>query len=248
MRTLGWIALVAVGYLPTPLRAADQGANVRRILDRAIAVRGGEAFLTAHPAATWKEHGTYYRNGRAVSYHGDFARAGADNYRMTVEGISSEGKFTIAATASEVWVESNGKVTIVDEGQFANTREELYSAWVESLVPLKDRAFRLTAIGEAQVDGRPAAGIRVSHEGKRAIELFFDRHTGLLAMKRERIKPPGQADEIEQQTIIKEYQQVDGRNRPKKVVLLRDGRPFVEAEISDMQVFEKLDDAIFAKP
>jgi hypothetical protein len=129
----------------------------------------------------------------------------------------------------------------------------------QSLVPLKDakNRFRLMRIDNARVDGRPIAGVRVSHDGQRDIDLFFDKQTGLLAMKRERIQKPGRDDqEIEQQTIIKEYQQIDGRNQPKQVVLLREGRLFVEAEISDMKLLENLDDklldkldgAMFAKP
>lgn len=270
MRKLGSYAVLAIGCLSATISMAAEQADATQIIDRAMAARGGEAYLTAHPAATWKERGTYYGNGEHRAYRGDFAlqfpRAAPanprayrgdfalqlpGNYRMTVEGISPAGKFTIANTDAEVWVESNGKVSSFTGKEIAHTHDEMYSAWVESLVPLKDptNRFRLMRIDDARVDGRPVTGVRVTRDSGRDIDLYFDKQTGLLAMKRERIQKPGRDDqEIEQQTIIKEYQQIDGRNQPKQIVLLREGRLFVETEISDMKLLEKLDDAMFAKP
>ena len=251
MRKIGSYAVLAIGCLSATISMAAEQADAMRIVERAMSARGGEAYMRAHPAATWKERGTYYGNGERRAYRGDFALQGPDKYRMSVEGIGPMNSFTLVGTEEEVWVESDGKVSSFAGKKIAHTHDEMYSVWVQSLVPLKDarNRFRLMRIDDARVDGRPFAGVRVSHDGRRDIDLFFDKQTGLLAMKRERIQKPGRDDqEIEQQTIIKEYQQIDGRNQPKQVVLLRESRLFVEAEISDMKLLEKLDDSMFAKP
>ena len=50
------------------------------------------------------------------------------------------------------------------------------------LAPLvKDPGFKLDTVPDKDVDGKPAAGVKVVRDGKPTITLYFDKGTGLLA-------------------------------------------------------------------
>jgi hypothetical protein len=48
--------------------------------------------------------------------------------------------------------------------------------------------------------------------------------------------------------VFEKYETFDGAKVPVKMTVTRDGRKFVEAELSDLKTLEKLDDGLFAKP
>ena len=150
----------------------------------------------------------------------------------------------------KVWAKTGGEATAIDnKDQIAEAKEECYVGWVSSLLPLKDKAFQLSPLGEVKVDGKPAVGVRVSHKGHRDINLFFDKESGLL-VKRESVIKDFMADgkEVTQETLFSNYKEVKGAKFPMKVVLNRDGKKYVESEMTEIEPKEKIDDAVFAKP
>ena len=54
--------------------------------------------------------------------------------------------------------------------------------------------------------------------------------------------------EITEERFITEYQELNGQKVAKKVELQRDGKAFIELEILEVQMLEKLDDSEFARP
>ena len=55
--------------------------------------------------------------------------------------------------------------------------------------------------------------------------------------------------EVNEERIITEYgKSTDGIPTPKKVLIKHDGKKFLEAEVSELKLLEKLDDSEFTKP
>jgi hypothetical protein len=54
--------------------------------------------------------------------------------------------------------------------------------------------------------------------------------------------------EFSEERIIKEYQKFDGLPSAKKVVVNRDGKLYLEAEIVEVKHLETVDETEFAKP
>jgi hypothetical protein len=48
--------------------------------------------------------------------------------------------------------------------------------------------------------------------------------------------------------LLSDYKRIDGVQQAMKVVTRRDGQPFMELEVTEIKLFEKLDDRVFAKP
>src|SRR5438445_204089 len=64
----------------------------------------------------------------------------------------------------------------------------LYLSWIRTLVPLKDKAFKLSPGGELKAGDRAAVCLLVSREGYRDALLCFDKETGLLVKSEMPIK------------------------------------------------------------
>ena len=63
----------------------------------------------------------------------------------------------------------------------ADRSDKTYLVWVWTLVPLLDKDSKLALLPDLEVDGGPAAGLKISREGRKDISLYFNKDTGRLA-------------------------------------------------------------------
>jgi hypothetical protein len=54
--------------------------------------------------------------------------------------------------------------------------------------------------------------------------------------------------EVSQETFFDDYKEVDGVQQPMKLLIKRDSKDYLDAEISEVKLHEKLDDKTFDKP
>jgi outer membrane lipoprotein-sorting protein len=245
--TAAALALAAAGAA-----RADEKADLRAVLDKAIKARGGEEKLAKEKATTFKAKGKFYGLGEGIDYTSDYAIQPPNKFRMNMEFEAGGMKFgiTLVCDGKKGWTKLNDAVTEMEEEAVAELLEEAYAGRVETLVPLvKDKNFELATLGDVKVGDQPAVGVRVSHKGHRDINLFFDKKSGLL-IKTERTVKDQQAGgkERKQESFFSDYKEVDGVKHPTKLVLNRDGEKYVDAEMSEYEHKDKLDDATFAKP
>ena len=115
-----------------------------------------------------------------------------DKMRMKIDTGAGDMKFTFirVVNGDKVWIEVGRRHPEVDDkDQIKEAKEELYADRVKSLLPLvKEKGFKLEALGEVKVDGKPAVGVRVSHKGHRDVNLFFNKDTGLLVKSEQTVK------------------------------------------------------------
>src|SRR4051794_26575345 len=173
-----WFLALLVALAPEAARVgrSEEKAGPRAIIDKAIQAAGGEAKLARFKAHTWTEKGTYYGMGDGLPYTGRYAVQYPDRFSMEIEGF-----FKMVLDGDHGWVKSGGDTMEMTKEQLAEHQENHYGGYVTTLLPLKDKAFTLTALPDEKVDGRPAAGVKVSHKGHRDVSLYFDKQTGLLA-------------------------------------------------------------------
>lgn len=240
LSTLGFVGILVAGAAS----GADDQASARAVIDKAIKAAGGEKNLAKFNAHTWKEKGTYHGMGEGVPYTGKYAVQWPGQFRMEIENV-----FIIVLDGDKGWISAQGTTKEMDKDQLAEQKEGLYAGWVTTLLPLKDKAFTLAPLGESRVENRPAVGIRVSRKDHRDVNLFFDKESGLLLKTERRARAEEQGGkEVTQEVYLQDYQKIEGANIPKKIVIKRDGKPFVEAENQDLKIADKLDKSVFAKP
>jgi outer membrane lipoprotein-sorting protein len=237
--TVGLASALAL-ILTGPLQADEP----RGIIEKAIKAAGGEEKLAKAKAQTWTEKGTYYGMGNGLPYTGKYAVQWPGKFRMEIENA-----FIIVLNGDKGWIKSMGETKDMTAEQLEEQKREHQAGYVATLVPLKDKAYTLAALGEIKVGDRPAVGVKISHKDIRDVSLYFDKETNLLVRSEWRVKSQEQmGKEMTQEALYADYKEVDGVKIPMKITINRDGKVFVEAVNSDVKLAEKLDDKTFEKP
>jgi hypothetical protein len=250
MRTLPWIVGLAVLLVPaTNAVPAGDAEAARSLVDKAIRAHGGEAALSKWPASAGRLKGTFHGFGDAVPFTGEFAAEGSDRSMTTVNARIGGDTLRLVQILNrdKGWTRTNDTTETMDKEELAEVQEEAYAAWVATLVPLKDKAVTLTRIGEVTIDRRPASGIRVARKGRREVNLYFDNKTGLLVKMARRMQDE-LGEEVTEETFMSDYKDVQGTKQAHKLTIKRDGQPYMESQITEVRLAERLDDSVFAKP
>jgi hypothetical protein len=223
---------------------SGEDADPRVIVAQAIKAMGGEKSLARHKAATWTSKGTYYGMGDGLPYSGKYAVRMPEHFRVEIEGV-----FIIVFTGDKGWIHGGGETKDMTDEQFAAQKNDHRAGWIASVLPLKDKAFTLTALPEIKVDDHPAVGIKVARKEYPEVKLYFDKKTHLLVKSEWRTKSSEEKfKEVTAESYYSKYQEIDGAQVSTRMVMKRDGKPYVEADVMDYKAAGKLDDSVFAKP
>jgi hypothetical protein len=245
------VAAVLVALAARAAGGQGDDAAAKEVIDKAIKAGGGAAALEKYKASTSKFKGTFYGMGAGIPITGSSASQLPDRARNEMEIEANGQTFTAVQVISgdKGWMSLNGRTMDMPKELLEEARAGLHAAAVTHLTPLRDKAYKLSPLGEAKVGDKSAVGVRVSREGYRDINLFFDKDTGLLLRSEMRVKDvQGGGDEMTQETLYEGYKKVGDLQLPHKLTIKRDGKPFVESELSEIKPAEKLDDSTFAKP
>jgi hypothetical protein len=150
-----------------------------------------------------------------------------------------------------VWAVEGGKVEETTGEKLEQTLNEGYQLWVTSLTPLvTDKGFTLATAKGKDVTGKPTNAVTVTRDKKPAITLYFDKGTGLLAKREITVKDEFQKwKEVLDEAYFWDYKVTDdGKSHFTKLKIVRDGKPMIEASLSDLKEVEKLDAKLFEKP
>lgn len=241
---IGLLLLAAV-----PVRAGDQ-ADAKVILDKAIKAAGGEKKLAArYKAGTSKGKGKINLMGTEIEFTFEAAVQPPKQSRRRSEGDFNGMKFerTEVLNGDKGWVAFMGNTEEMSEDQLAAAKEDLYAGWVVTLVPLKDAGFKLAPLAETKVADHPAVGVKVSHQGHKDVNLYFDKEKGLLVKVERRIKDM-QGQDVDQETFYTDYKEDNGVQRATKQKTKRDGNDYLDIEITEFKPVDKFDENTFAKP
>jgi outer membrane lipoprotein-sorting protein len=248
------VALAVVAAGAARAEKKEEKTDCKAVIEKAIKAAGGEEKLAKAKAFTFKMKGKFYGMGEGIDYTGEVAIQLPDKSRVKIDGEIDNKKvtfFTAVTNGDKVWRKmGDGEAEqVTDKDKLAEAKEERYAERVISLLPLvKEKDFKLEPLGEAKVDGKPAVGVKVSQKGHRDVNLFFDKDSGFLVKSERTVKDEQTDKELTEERIYSDYKESGGIKRFTKMVMNRDGKKYVEAEISDFEVKDKIDDAEFGKP
>jgi hypothetical protein len=249
-RLLSLTCAAAVALAPTAVRAEDK-PDAKTIIEKAIKAHGGADKIDKVKATVVKTKGTVHVMGMDIAFTGTNSSQEPDKMRVEVDVtvMGMDFKSTQIFNKDKAWVGVNGTFTEVDKDMVKLFQEKMYGSRVGRLTPLlKDKEFKLSVVGESKIGDKEAVGIRVECKDHADITLYFDKKTNRLIKTEGREKDPMSGEEVNQEVFLEEYKDKDGIPVPHKVTVKRDGKDFVEAEVTDHKVEEKLDDSLFDKP
>jgi hypothetical protein len=251
MRRAALLSILALVFGFDVVRAADDDA--RAIITKGVKAHGGEDVLTKMKAGQSQNKGKMKLPGvgeveftQEVSYmlpdkFKEILNLEIANQKVSVTTIVNGDKVSINANGTEVDVNDDIKKTIKE------AQEMMKVARLVAL--LKDKEYQLSVIGESKVEDKPVLGVHIEARGKKDINLFFNKETGLLAKIEFRSVSPTTQKEVTEERIVLEYQQKDKNSppMPKKIVVKHDGEQFMEAEVVEVKLLETIDESEFKK-
>lgn len=249
-RTLALLLATAIPLTATPSLRAEETA--KDIIAKAVKAHGGEEAITKNQAGTSKNKGKIDIPGVGeAEFTQETAYMLPDKFKDSME-LKIAGQTVNILTlvnGKKTVIEVNGKEIELPDGAKDSLKDVGHLLKVGRLAALaKGKEFELSIIGEDKVEGKEVVGVLVKMKGQKDISLYFDKKTNLLAKIAHRTVDPTSGNEIAEERIIAEYQKnKDGVQVPKKVLLNRDGKKFLEAEVLEATYLEKLDDSEFKK-
>jgi hypothetical protein len=220
------------------------------IIAKAIKAHFPKGLDVKNKAIKIKSKGTLHIMGLDLEYTQEVSVNMPDKFKEAME-LNVMGK-NVAVTSvyngKQAWIVADGKEVKVTDEILNEFKETAGNMAIMQGMFLKDKSVKYSLVGEMQVKGKAALGVTISREGKKDITLYFDKTTGLIAKVEMRKRDIQSGQEVNEERYITEYQDVAGRKVAKKVEVVRDGNPLIEAEVLELQVLEKLDDGEFAQP
>jgi hypothetical protein len=240
---------IAVCVLYAGAALGQTSDEARALVDKAIKAHGGEDSLKKYKAGILKNKGKIeLLDGIEITQEVTFMLP--DKFReevsFTINGMAI--KTLSVVNGDKVGIEVNGKKIPIDDKITESLKEARSMMDAMKLYPLREKGYELITVGEVKVNGKPAVGIRASKKGQKDVTIYFDKKTHLIGKVDRRTVDPMSGQEVSEERIIAEYQKVDGLPQPKRVVVNRDDKKFVEVEVLEMKFYEKLDDSMFTVP
>jgi hypothetical protein len=231
-----------------PVRAAEANKDAKAIIARAIEVKGGAANVAKYKASSASVKGTLFIGGMAGEISGTAKDQAPDKHRLevSIRFGGQENKIVQVVNGDKGWEKSDGKTAEMDKEGLEEAREELYAGEIEELRGLNGKGIQLSLVGDSKVDGKSAVGVRVSSAGHRDVSLYFDKENGLLIKSETKGKEGG--SEYNEEIFYSDYKKVSGLMVHHKEKVLRNGKPFMNLEMTSVTPAEKFDDKEFAKP
>jgi hypothetical protein len=229
--------------------AADERIDPQAVVKKAIQAMGGEATVARSQSVFMKGTCTFYGMGQPIECTGEWfkqlpARLKA-SYHMNLNG--KDVTRVEAVTKDQGWLAIAGRVRDLPNDQLVEIREGMQAGHLTALLPLREPECHLSSVGEAEVAGRPAVGLKVSRGGHRDVLLYFDKQYGYLVKRQERVKGMT-GGEVDEETLYSDYRDFDGVRSYKKMTTKREGKPFLECEFSEFKPVANIPDSTFAKP
>jgi hypothetical protein len=189
--------------------------------------------------------------GDGIDYTGENSVQLPNRIRTEVE-VDVNGqkfKFVQVVDGDKGWMKLGDNTEDLNKDMLAEAKEQMNVAQISHLTVLTDKDYKLSTLGESKVGDRPAVGVRVEHKGFRDVNLYLDKENGQILKTETRGKDLMQdGKEYTAETFYDDYKMVDGVLVAHKILIKRDGNKYVEAELTEVKVSEKLDDGVFAKP
>ena len=232
------------------LRAQED--ELRALVIDAMKVHGGKETLKKHQGVQGKYKGEVEVNGMTIKMEGEI-------FLQSPERMKNIIKIEVNNMNIEVQQGFDGKVLwlnvagnnqeIKDKDLIQEMKENMYSEQVASLIDLDSKDFKLSALGEMKIKDKDSVGVRVSKEGKRDVNLWFDKKSHLLVKSEFRAKDPfGQMGEANQEKYFSDYKAIMGIQTPSRVIVHNDGKRLVDMEVSEVRYHERLDNSYFTRP
>ncbi len=241
---------VLVSGLVSSVRAGA-GEEPKVILDKAIQALGGEEKLNKARSYTLKAKGKITFAGNENEFVSEVTVQGLDRYRQVFEGEfgGNPVKGVVVLAGDKGWRHFGDNRSGLEGDALANQKRSVYLQVIPAtLLPLKDKAFKLETAGEEKVGGKPALGLKVTPADGKEFTIYFDKESGLPVKQVARVRGLMGGEEFTMETTFADYKDFGGIKKATRIENKRDGEPFLSQQITEFKVLDKVDPQTFTEP
>jgi hypothetical protein len=226
--------------------------KARAIVERAIQAQGGETNVAKLRTMRIKVEGT----AALVPGQPELPFTMEDVWQMPHRyKTSSTFQFqdqklaqTQVIDGDKGWIQANGQTQVMPKEAVDEMKEQKHAEDLDRLAFLTETGIEISTLDPIEVDGKPALGVLVKPKGHREVRLYFDKTSGLLVKREQRLLDPSSGKEVLQEVIFSDYQEKDGLKHYRKIIAFRDRKKAIDAKVTEITFFDKLDEKVFAKP
>jgi hypothetical protein len=224
--------------------------TTQALIERAIRAHGGQERLARARADRVKMKGTLAVGTARVPFVSETTVQMPGQLKSVVEMTTGGKSHTVVhlINGERSSVTIDGKDQPLTPALRAQVRQMLDLDHAMRLVPLlRDPLYRLSALPEMKLSGRPTAGVRVTVGGQRELRLYFDKATALLVKTEYELDGPD-SKKVRHEAFYGAYREFEGHRRPGKIVAFRDGTRVMDAEVVEVKYFARIGPAEFTRP
>jgi hypothetical protein len=244
-----WSALVLL-VVSLGLNQALAEGDAASIVDKGIQALGGKEKLSQAKVITWKAKGKIKFGDNENEFTSQTTAQGLERSRGEFEGEFNGNKFkgiTVIA-GDKGWRKFGDMNTEMDADALANEKRNLYLQLIPAtLLPLAEKGYKVESAGEEKVGESAAVGIKVTGPDGKDFQLFFYKESGLPVKLVAKVRG-FMGEEFTQETTFGNYKDFGGIKKATKIENKRDGQAFVQLEITEFKVLDKVEDKTFAQP
>ena len=246
MRKLGLATLVALVALAVPQARADDEAI--KVVKAGIKAHGGEEALKKNMAGDYKMKGSMNVLGADLEYTGTLIYQLPEQFKMTIDTSLMGQKLSIVQVGNgdKFKTTLNGAAQKLDDKTTDELRQGAATQEISMLYPLLNKEkYTIKAGKDAKIADIDCGSVVVEGKKTKTMTLYFDKKTGLLHATTRKGIMPGSGDEVDEETVMTDYKEVDGIKIPMKLLVKHDGKTFMSTTFTEAKLSAKLDPKLF---
>jgi hypothetical protein len=232
------------------LAPAEVEPDAKPVLDKAIQALGGAARLGAIKAIVWKSKGKIRLNDNDSDFTTKTTAQGIDHFRVEIEGGLGGNPIKVVTVldGNKAWRRIGDDTSKLENGDLANEKRNTYLQIVPEMPTLlRGKGFKVEAGKDEKIGDKPVAVLKITGPDGKDFQLAFDKESG-LPVRMTATVADYQGDEYKQESTFSNYKDFGGVKRATKVETKRNGNKFVDAEITEVRILDKVDPKTFAEP
>jgi hypothetical protein len=229
-----------------------QENEARALIEKGIQALGGGKNVAKLRALHEKYDGHFFLgdNRLALKAEGAVQLPGKFRLQMDLEANNRKATIIDVIDGDKGQRDQNGGVKPLEGELLVGVRRALRNLHTVGTLPdlLKSKEYKLSPLGELQVNDRPAVGVKVSRQGRADANLYFAKDNHLLV----KVEWRGPNLDLQQETtweaLFSNYKEADGVRQPRSILVNVDGKKYMEVDVSEIRFVERIDDAMFTRP
>jgi len=227
-----------------------KGPDAKAVIDKACKALGGEEKLNSVKAVETKAKGSLNLGGTEGTFTTKSVVQGLDHFRQEFDGDfgGNQIKGITVLAGDKGWRKFGDNTGKLEDDALANQKRAVYLQSVPSDPQLlNSKGFKVESTKEDKVDNKPVVILKCVGPDKKDFEVIFDAETG-LPLKLIATVAGLQGDEFTQESIFTKYKDFDGIKRATKVENKHNGEKYIDIELTDFKVLDKVDPKTFTEP